>query len=120
MGEATPLGDWIKIAAKRLAPKGYAHIIQRVERLPDILSAMSRRLGDIEVLPIAPRAGRAIELVIVRGRKNGRGPFRMHAPLILHHGVRHEKDADSYVPCVKAALRDGAALPFGGRKGGQN
>jgi tRNA1(Val) A37 N6-methylase TrmN6 len=114
MGEATPLRDWIKIAAKRLAPKGYAHFIQRVERLPEILSVMAPRLGDIEVLPITPRSGRAAELVIVRGRKNGRGAFRMHAPLILHQGEKHEIDADSYALLVKAVLRDGAALPFGG------
>jgi tRNA1(Val) A37 N6-methylase TrmN6 len=112
LGEATPLTDWVKIAAKRLAPKGYAHFIHRVERLPEILSTMMGRLGSIEVLPLAPRASRAAELVIVRGRKNGRGAFRLHAPLILHEGCTHEKDGDSYVPRVKAALRDGAALTF--------
>ncbi len=112
LGEVTPLSLWVKIAAKRLAPKGYAHFIHRVERLPEILNTMTGRLGSIEVLPLAPRRGRATELVIVRGRKNGRGAFRLHAPLILHEGPVHHKDADSYVPHVKAALRDGASLAF--------
>ncbi|WP_282062859.1 tRNA1(Val) (adenine(37)-N6)-methyltransferase [Roseobacter litoralis] len=112
LGEETPLADWIKIAAKRLAPKGYAHFIHRVERLPEILTEMGKRLGSIEVLPLSPRTGRMPELVIVRGRKNGRGAFRLHTPLILHEGSRHEKDADTYVPRVKAVLRDGAALTF--------
>ncbi|MEM9578472.1 MAG: methyltransferase [Pseudomonadota bacterium] len=112
LGEMTPLSLWVKIAAKRLAPKGYAHFIHRVERLPEILNTMTGRLGSIEVLPLAPRQGRATELVIVRGRKNGRGAFRLHAPLILHEGSVHQIDADSYVPHVKAALRDGAALAF--------
>ncbi|MEO9651042.1 MAG: methyltransferase [Roseobacter sp.] len=112
LGENTPLTDWVKIAAKRLAPKGYAHFIHRVERLPEILGAMSRCLGSIEVLPLAPRMGRTAELVIVRGRKNGRGAFQLHAPLVLHEGAQHEKDGDSYVPRVKAALRDGALLNF--------
>ena len=112
LGEATPLTEWIRIAAKRVAPKGRAHLIQRAERLREILAAMTRRLGSIEVLPLAPREGRAAELVIVRGRKNGRAAFRLHAPLVLHEGSSHERDADSYVPRVKAALRDGAALSF--------
>ena len=112
LGETAPLTDWVKVAAKRLAPKGYAHFIHRVERLPEILSTMTGRLGSIEVLPLYPRIGRAAELVIVRGRKNGRGAFKLHAPLILHDGARHARDADSYVPRVKAALRDGAALSF--------
>ncbi len=112
LGERTPLTDWVKIAAKRLAPKGYAHFIHRVERLPEILNAMSGRLGSIEVLPLAPRIGRVTELVIVRGRKNGKGAFRLHPPLILHEGSTHRKDADDYVPQVKAALRDGADIKF--------
>ncbi|MEM1350895.1 MAG: methyltransferase [Pseudomonadota bacterium] len=113
LGESTPLRDWVKTAARRLAPKGYAHIIHRASRLPEILSTMLGRLGSIEVLPICPRKGRTAELVIVRGRKNGRGDFRLHAPLVLHEGPRHIEDADSYVPAVKAVLRDGAPLSFG-------
>ncbi|MEM1073086.1 MAG: methyltransferase [Pseudomonadota bacterium] len=112
LGEATSLEIWVKVAAKRLAPKGYGHFIHRVERLPDVLSAMSGRLGSIEVLPIAPRYDRRAELVIVRGRKNGRAAFKLHAPLILHEGPLHEKDGDSYIPRVRAALREGAALAF--------
>ncbi len=111
-GESVPLADWVKVAAKRLAPKGYAHFIHRAERLPEILGAMAGRLGSIEVLPLSARAGRAPERIIIRGRKNGRGAFKLHAPLVLHEGTAHEKDADSYVPRVRAVLRDGAALSF--------
>lgn len=112
LGEMTPLSDWVKVAAKRLAPKGYAHFIHRAERLPEILTTMTGRLGSIEVLPICPRQNRATELVIVRGRKNGRGAFKLHAPLVLHEGPRHERDGDSYVTEVRAALRHGGSLVF--------
>ena len=112
LGETTPLTDWVKIAAKRLAPKGLAHFIHRAERLPEILNTMTGRLGSIEVLPLSARLGRAPERVIVRGRKNGRGAFKLHAPLVLHEGDHHAKDGDSYVPRVDAALRSGAALEF--------
>lgn len=112
LGEQTPLAKWVEIAAKRLAPKGQAHFIHRAERLPDLIRALPHDMGSIEVLPIAPRVGRAAELVILRARKSGRGAFRLAAPLIMHAGDTHLRDGDSYVPQIRAVLRDGAALPF--------
>ncbi|CUH98986.1 tRNA1(Val) (adenine(37)-N6)-methyltransferase [Leisingera aquaemixtae] len=114
LGEGTPLADWIGAAARRLAPKGYLHMIQRADRLPDMLAGCSGVLGSLEVLPLAPRQARAAELVILRARKGGRAGFRLHAPLILHEGDRHERDGESYRPEIRAVLRDGAALPWPG------
>ncbi|UWQ42172.1 methyltransferase [Leisingera aquaemixtae] len=114
LGEGTPLAVWIGAAARRLAPKGYLHMIQRADRLPDMLAGCSGVLGSLEVLPLAPRQARAAELVILRARKGGRGGFRLHAPLILHEGDRHERDGESYRPEIRAVLRDGAALPWPG------
>lgn len=112
MGEETALEAWVLVAAKRLVPKGYMHMIHRIERLPDILAACTGKLGSIEVLPIAPRQGRAAELVLVRARKEGRAAFRLHAPLILHDGVCHQKDEDSYRAEISAILRQGAPLSW--------
>jgi tRNA1(Val) A37 N6-methylase TrmN6 len=111
-GAETPLATWVKTAAKRLAPKGQAHFIHLTERLPDILAALPHEMGSIEVLPLAARQGRAADRMILRARKNGRGAFRLHAPLILHQGDRHEQDGDSYAPEIRAVLRDGAPLVF--------
>lgn len=112
LGETTPLSGWVKVATKRLKPKGYVHIIHRAERLPDILNAFPNGMGSIEVLPLSARVGRMAELVIVRARKNGRAAFKLHAPLILHEGTHHKRDADDYVASIRAVLRDGAALEF--------
>lgn len=112
IGEATPLAIWVSIAAQRLGPKGSAHFIHRAERLPDLLAAMSGRLGSIEVLPVTPREGRLADRVIVRARKNGRANFKLHPPLVMHEGSRHVKDGDSYTPRVAAVLREGAPLAF--------
>ncbi len=111
LGEQTPLSDWIGVAARRLAPRGYLHMIQKAERLPDMLSACAGRLGSVEVLPLTPRATRNAELVILRARKEGRAAFQLHSPLILHAGARHERDGESYTPEVTSVLRNGAALP---------
>ena len=110
LGEDTPLEDWINVAARRLAPRGYLHMIQRADRLPDMLAGCAGRLGSIQVLPLAPRADRASELVILRARKGGRTVFRLHAPLILHLGEQHVEDGESYTPVVSAVLRDAADL----------
>ena len=61
LGEATPLPAWIAAAARRLAPRGYLHVIQRADRLPELLAGCAGRLGSVEVLPLARgTAGRRI------------------------------------------------------------
>lgn len=112
MGEDTPLPVWIDVASRRLAPKGYASFIHRAERLPDILGAMQGRLGSVEVMPLQPRSGKSAGLILVRGRKGGRAAFRLHAPVVMHEGLRHEGDRESYTPQIRAVLRDGVALAF--------
>jgi tRNA1(Val) A37 N6-methylase TrmN6 len=111
-GERTPLAQWVKIAGKRLAPGGQAHFIHRAERLPELLGALPHDLGSVEILPIAAREGRLADRVILRARKNGRGAFRLHPPLIMHEGPRHLRDGDSFVPRVHDVLRGGSALDF--------
>ncbi len=110
LGEDTPLEDWINVAARRLAPRGYLHMIQKADRLPDMLAGCAGRLGSIQVLPLAPRVDRGAELVVLRARKGGRAAFRLHAPLILHLGEQHVEDGESYTPVVSAVLRDAADL----------
>lgn len=112
LGEDTPLVEWIATAARRLAPRGWLHMIQRTDRLPDMLSACAGRLGSVEVLPLAARQGRAPDLVILRARKGGRAAFRLHAPMILHVGDSHDDDRDSYTPQVGHILRGGGALDW--------
>ncbi|MCB1355946.1 MAG: methyltransferase [Maritimibacter sp.] len=110
--EETPLAAWIDAATRRLKPRGYLTLVQKAERLPEILAAMDDRLGSILVKPLAPREGRAAVLVLVQARKGGRGAFRLGAPLILHEGAEHVGDRESYRREVSAILREGAHLPL--------
>lgn len=112
MGEATPLADWIDVAARRLAPGGWLHMIQRTDRLPDMLAACEGRLGSVQVLPIAARIGRAPDLVLLRARKGGRAAFRLHAALIMHAGPDHQSGGSDYVVEIEQILRHGSALEW--------
>lgn len=110
--EETPLATWVDVATRRLKPRGYMTLIQKAERLPEVLKAMDDRLGSVLVKPLLPREGRAAVLVLVQARKGGRGAFRLAAPLILHDGAEHVGDVESYRREVSAILRDGAHLPL--------
>ncbi len=109
----TPLADWLDIGARRVGPRGYLTIIQRMERLPEVLGALHGRLGAMVLLPIAGRAGKAPELFLLRARQEGRAPFRMAPPLIMHEGAAHRRDAESYTSQVRDILRNAASLPLG-------
>jgi tRNA1(Val) A37 N6-methylase TrmN6 len=76
------------------------------------LAALPSDVGSVQVLPLTPRIGRKAELIILRAKKDGRAAFELLSPCILHHGEKHERDGDSYVPEIKAVLRDGAGLRF--------
>ncbi|MFK7753882.1 MAG: tRNA1(Val) (adenine(37)-N6)-methyltransferase [Sedimentitalea sp.] len=110
MGETNDLSHWIDVAARRLSPRGFLHVIQRTDRLPDILSACSGRLGSIEVLPISARSGQKPNLVLLRARKSGRAAFQLHVPKVLHLEVSHTLDKGAYHPEINSVLRDAAAL----------
>lgn len=110
LGEDTPLSTWIDVATRRLAPKGYLHVIQQAERLPDVLAACGEGLGSIEVLPLSPRVGKDAQLVILRARVGGKAAFKLHAPLVMHEGNHHSQDAEDYTEVVRSVLRNGAAL----------
>lgn len=106
------LADWIDTGLTRLRPKGRLTMIQRMERVPDMLRALGPRAGDIWLRPLTARAGRAPERVLLTARKGTRGVFRMAPPLVLHAGARHAQDGEDYAPEMRAVLREGAALPW--------
>ena len=111
-GGDTPLRDWLDIGARRVGPRGYLTLIQRMERLPEVLAALEGRLGAIILRPIAGRANRAPELFLLQARQEGKTPFRMAPTLIMHTGDTHQGDQESYTPDVSRVLRSGAKLPI--------
>ncbi len=106
----TPIGDWVAVAARRLAPGGWLSMIFATECLPEALLACAAKLGSVAVLPLAARSGQPSLRVILQARKGGGRVFRLLAPFVLHGGDGHDTDRDSYTPVAKGILRDGHAL----------
>ena len=116
LGESEPLSAWVDAAVRRLRPKGHLTMIQKADRLPDLIAACDSRLGDLSVLPLVSRSERVAELVILRARKGAGGPFCLLSPRILHIGDRHEGDGDSYTAEISAILRKSAPFSVDWRK----
>ncbi len=113
LGGDTPLAAWIDCAARRLMPRGRLTMIQRAERLPEMLGALDdARLGGACVRPLAPRSGRPAKLILLSAIKGGRATFRLLPPLALHAGAAHVCDGDDYTPEISAVLREAAQLPW--------
>lgn len=112
LGEGTSLAQWIEVATRRVVDGGHVTLIQRAERLPELIVLMTARLGSIEVLPLTPRRGRSAQLVLVRGRKGGRAAFRLADSVLMHDGATHDGDRDSYTALIGSVLRDAAPLSF--------
>lgn len=105
----TPLADWLTAGARRLAPGGRLTLIQRIERLPEVLGVLSGRLGSLAVRPIANRADAAPDRVLVEAVKGGRAAFHMSPPLVVF-GAESGPDGKSYGPEITAALRNAAPI----------
>jgi tRNA1(Val) A37 N6-methylase TrmN6 len=106
------VADWIDAALRRLASRGGLTMIHLAQRTPEILEALNARAGDIRLLPLASREGRAAKRVIVSARKGARGPFRLLPPFVIHHGPAHFADADDFTEAARAILTDAAPLPL--------
>ena len=110
----TSMNDWVDAATRRLKPKGWLSMIQKADRLPDLLRAIDSRLGDIAVYPISGRTNRPADRFILRARKGARGPFKLHAPIPLHEGATHVDDQPDYRPDIVRILRNGLEFELPG------
>ena len=100
----TTLRAWIGFCLSMLAHKGTLTMIHRADRLDRIISLLSGRAGEIQIIPLWPKAGQPAKRAIVRARKGVRSPLVLHPGLILH-----EADG-AYTPEAKRILRDGEPL----------
>lgn len=104
---AAPAGSleaWIRRGLARLASGGTLTIIQRADRLAEILAGIGTHAGRVTVKPIAPREGDAATRILVQAVKGRRTPLALLAPLVLH-------DADGrYTAAAERILAEAVPL----------
>ncbi len=101
---AAGLDAWIDAAHRALKPRGRVLLIHRADRLAEILAALAPRYGDIETIPLWPRAGEVAKRVIVRARRDARGLGVLSPGLVLHDAT------GAFTPAADQILRAGAAI----------
>ncbi|MTI08371.1 tRNA1(Val) (adenine(37)-N6)-methyltransferase, partial [Curvivirga aplysinae] len=90
------MDQWLDVGLKKLKQKGWFVMIQRADRLHEILSHLQGKLGEITIIPLWPKAGEAAKRIIIRGRKAVKGGAVMHPGLCLHEeGRRYTKEAET-------------------------
>lgn len=110
-GQDTELWHWVRLAYKRLKPKGYAYFLINAAQLLEMMSALYEQDFATEAWPIAAYAHRPARTVLVRARKGGKSDFSLHYPIILHSDPTSSGHAvDKYQPEIERVLRDAAPL----------
>lgn len=110
--EDTPLSDWIDVALKRVAPRGYITLIHMVEKLAQVLALLQPKAGQFEIKPLCAREGHPPKRFVLRARKGAASVTKLCSPLILHKGAHHITDRDDFTQSAKAILRDSQPLEF--------
>ena len=82
--ETVALSVWISIAMKQCKPNGKITIIQRVDRLPDIIETINYQFGCITVQPLSSFEYTEPKTIIVQATKCSRAPFKLLRPKIIH------------------------------------
>jgi tRNA1Val (adenine37-N6)-methyltransferase len=114
------LADWIAAGLARLSPGGRLVLVQRTARLPEILAALGRRAGAVEILPLASRAGGPAQRLLLRARKARAAPLTLWSPLTVHEGSAHNRGESGYSAAARHLLRDMGELRADARLDGSD
>ena len=80
---ATP-EKWVRAARRILKSGGALALIWRADGLVEVLSALGRGFGSLEILPVHVEARVPAIRVLIRAIKGGKAPLQIHAALMLN------------------------------------
>lgn len=80
------LGDWVKKCLIFVAPRGSFTTIIPTENVPEIVSVMSKKMGQIELIPVFTNTTKAAKRCIVRGILGSKANFTVRPPIICQNG----------------------------------
>lgn len=77
---------WLRTAGAILKPGGQVSIIARPESLSDILAALGKRFGGVEITPVCPRLGDDAIRILVTAIKGSRARMSLRGQILIHDG----------------------------------
>jgi tRNA1(Val) A37 N6-methylase TrmN6 len=101
---AFDLDRWVRAMTDLTAPGGLIGLVNRAEAIRQLVSALENRFGDIQLLPVHPRANDPAHRLILLARKGSRAPIRILPGLVLHDA------SNAFTTEVEAILRGGEGL----------
>ncbi len=84
VASATTLANWVHAARRILRPKGMLTLIWRAEDIAEVLGALDRGFGSLEILPVHVDVTSPAMRILIRATKGGRAPTRIHAAVLLN------------------------------------
>jgi tRNA1(Val) A37 N6-methylase TrmN6 len=78
------LENWIHAGRRILKSGGVLTLIWRADGLLEVLTALDRGFGSLDILPVHGEAATPAIRLLVRARKGGKAPTRIHAALVLN------------------------------------
>ncbi len=103
MSSAT-LKDWLNFCIDKARYKGTITIIHRTDMLQDVIARLHKRVGELTLLPLWPRAGVPAKRFILQGRKG------MHGGMTVLNGLEMHGEKERYTKQAEKILRDGGAI----------
>lgn len=103
---ADTLETWVHAARRVLNSGGALTLIWRADGLAEVLAALGRGFGSVEVLPVHPNPAAAAIRVLVSAVKGGR------APMVLHPGFALQEADGRGGTEAEAVLGGKAILPL--------
>lgn len=98
------LDHWVRFLARMTAPGGTVAIIQKTEALPALLTALGRRFGKLDILPIHSRLGEPANRVLIQGLKGSRAPLTLRPGFVVHD------EGNAFTPAAFGILRNGLSF----------
>lgn len=99
-----PLAQWIAFCLSALRRGGGLTLVQRADRLGEVLAALAGQAGAVRIFPLWPSGDRPAGRVIVSAVKGRRTAATLLPGLVLHDRTGH------FTGAANAVLRDGAPL----------
>jgi tRNA1(Val) A37 N6-methylase TrmN6 len=82
---ATTLESWVNAGRRLLKSGGVLSLIWRADGLADVLAALDRGFGSLEILPVHGNATGPAIRVLIRAIKGGKAPLQLHPGLMLNN-----------------------------------